>query len=98
MIIITIILPVYCNIIDALVQVTYSIFLQITLRWMVYKRLSQVITFLKSMKATATIIKLCSNENKLKYKYFVYLCCTFAWCAVTLIGKTVYTVYKTFSQ
>ena len=55
---ITIILPVYCNIIDALVQVTSLIFLQTNFDEMIYKTVSRVMIFSKSMKTTATMIKI----------------------------------------
>lgn len=57
-IMITIILPVYCNIIDALVQVTSLIFLQTNFDEMIYKTVSRVMIFSKSMKTTATMIKI----------------------------------------
>lgn len=56
-IMIAITLPVYCNIIDALVEVTFSFFTN-NFDEIIYKTVSKVMTFLKSMKTTAMMIKI----------------------------------------
>lgn len=56
-IMIAITLPVYCNIIDSLVQVTFSFFTN-NFDEIIYKTVSKVMIFLKSMKTTAMMIKI----------------------------------------
>lgn len=66
-IIITIILPVYCNIIDALVQVTSLIFLQTTLMKWFIKQSHKSWSFRKVWKLLLQWLKLCSDENKYRH-------------------------------
>ena len=66
-IMITIILPVYCNIIDALVQVTSLIFLQTTLMKWFIKQSPESWSFRKVWKLLLQWLKLCSDENKYRY-------------------------------
>lgn len=65
-IMIAIILQVYCNIIDALVQVTSLIFLQTTLMKWFIKQSHESWSF-QVWKLLLQWLKLCSNENKYRY-------------------------------
>lgn len=66
-IMITIILPVYCNIIDALVQVTSLIFLQTTLMKWFLKQSHKSWSFRKVWKLLLQWLQLCSDENKYRH-------------------------------
>lgn len=66
-IMITIILPVYCNIIDALVQVTSLIFLQTTLMKWFLKQSHESWSFRKVWKLLLQWLQLCSDENKYRH-------------------------------
>lgn len=66
-IMITIILPVYCNIIDALVQVTSLIFLQTTLMKWFIKQSHKSWSFRKVWKLLLQWLQLCSDENKYRH-------------------------------